>query len=159
MSSSDLARLNNYTKRNISDVMEGLKMAALVKATRTGNQVRYRLNRRQELIDLIGNLPSSFPLWTTVFQLLDTVFRVSLEFQSKKHEVSGVEAHQALNKMAPILEQLDLTAPAQQPNAAQYWKSFVNWTSHLSSSLASGKSQLCSRRPPPKHRRRKSKKK
>jgi DNA-binding transcriptional ArsR family regulator len=143
MSSADLARLNKYTKRNVADIMESLKIGGLVKATRTGNQVRYRLDRRQKLIDLIGSLPSAFPSWTPIFHLLHTILRVSSEFGSKKHEVAGVEAHQALNRMVPVLEQLDLAVPAQQPNAALYWKSFVTWSLQLTGSLASGKSQHC----------------
>ncbi|MBW1811477.1 MAG: winged helix-turn-helix transcriptional regulator [Deltaproteobacteria bacterium] len=159
MSSSDLARLNKYTKRNVADIMESLKTAGLVKAIRTGNQVRYRFDRRQELIDLIGSLPSVFPSWTSIFQLLYTIRRVSLEFGGKKHEVAGVEAHQALNEMVPLIEQLDLAAPPQQSDATLYWKAFVTWALQLTGSLASGKSQLCSRRSPPgRNRRRQSKK-
>jgi len=142
MSSLDLARLTSYTKRNVSDILEGLKMASLVKATNIGNQVRYRLSRFRELDNLIGVLPSAFPEWTSIFQLLTTIMRAAAESRNRKQEVSGVEAHQAMNRALPILEQLDITAPTQRSSAVRYWKSFVEWSSQLTGDLASGKSHV-----------------
>lgn len=144
LSCADLARLTSYTKRNVSDVMESLRAAGLVKATKTGNQVRYRLDRRQELTGLIGHLPTIFPAWGSLFRLLDAILQLSSRLQAAKPEVAGVEAHQDLDKMKPVLEQLDLTAPVRQPTAAAYWHSFVDWASQLTSNLATGTSGFTS---------------
>jgi len=70
LSAADAAAEAGYTKRNMAEALEALRMSGLLEAYAVRNQRLYGLADAAWLSALPGSLPESYPRWSSVFRIL-----------------------------------------------------------------------------------------
>lgn len=137
LSAAELARSVQYTKRNVAEILDGLKASGLVKGTPSGNLVRFRLEQRAELSALARPLPRYAPEWATIFKLLLVLKEIFEKASILPARVSVLEAHKILRSLDPEIGQLGLRLPQPQAQPEQTWKALTAWAVDLSTRFAS----------------------
>jgi len=101
-SAAELALEACYTKANVVEALESLRIGGVVEATREGNALRYRLQGRAEVESLVDPLPTrraSF-LWPTLIAWRITAQQELLSSAGKA--VRQVETSKLLAELASI---------------------------------------------------------
>ena len=137
-SAAELARRVSYTKRNVNDILEGLRAAGLVRLKASGNQARYRLAHRRQLSEWLGELPDNFPRWNPIFRLMLAFGRLSRKIHHKSSKARAAEASRMLREHGALLMELDLLEPPPQETAEKYSDAFSAWATRLAADIASG---------------------
>ncbi|MBA2447568.1 MAG: hypothetical protein H0V51_06030 [Chloroflexi bacterium] len=137
-SAADLAGEVSYTKRNVADELESLRMAGLLRVTPARNQLRYRLARPRELWAFGGRRPSRFPRWSATFRLLCAMLDLARRADALDPAVRAVEARRALRHLSAELEQAGFEPPSAEATGLASWCDFEQWALDLTASLASG---------------------
>lgn len=141
LSAADLAPEVGYTKRNVADALDSLRMAGLLEALPIRNQLRYRLSFPARLTLAVGDLPTVFPQWAPLFRALWVIGEYARRFESFGPLVAPVEARGALRRMAPDLQ---LAGVAMPPDAIgnHLLPVFEKWALALLTGWASGELTL-----------------
>ncbi|HEY7281099.1 MAG TPA: hypothetical protein VID47_05830 [Actinomycetota bacterium] len=126
LSAADLAHVVGYTKRNVADALEALKMGGLLEVIPQRNQLRYRSARTSELADLVGDLPGDFPNWRSIFRILETMLSTARRTEGLNPSVRGVEAARALHELTDDMRLAGLKAPPFA-DAGEAWARFESW--------------------------------
>lgn len=104
LSASELAVEAGYTKRNVAESLEALRMAGLLEALPVRNQIRYRLVHSSQLTSALGALPACFPKWAPLFRALWLIVDDARRIESLEPLVAAVEARSTLRRIASDLQ-------------------------------------------------------
>jgi hypothetical protein len=134
-SAAEIAEQIDYTKRNVADALESLRLADIVFPETHGNQIRYRFNR-PELPSTVTPLPRWFPSWRAIFRVVTAVLSVDARESAFSKTARAVEARKAVDSMqseilAAGLRQVDLEATGED-----FWDAFVDWAEEVFTGLA-----------------------
>lgn len=142
LSAADLAAEAGYTKRNIAEELDALKMAGLLEAIRMRNQLRFRLTRPAELVNLLEELPSTFPRWPSIFRILERLMRTAQEAERLPPSVRAVEAAKVLHDLDDDLRLVGTEGPVPDSAEQDLWDRLEGWAATLAEAWASGATEL-----------------
>lgn len=134
LAAADLAPDVGYTKRNVAEALEALRIAGLLEVSPWRNQLRYRLAKVDELLSLVGAVPAIFPRWRFIFRVLMRLLETVRTTEGLQSSVRLVETDKALRTMDGDLRNADLPnpGPSDQPRE----EAFSSWANNLVRSLA-----------------------
>jgi DNA-binding transcriptional ArsR family regulator len=135
---ADLAAETDYTKRNVAEALEALRMAGLVQAVPLRNQLQYRLTSSDVLAHLPGEMPHTFPRWRAIFRILGALLEAAQRAEHLNATTRRVEASDVLHALAPDLHALGLQSPLSDSRGRDSWAAFESWALAMSSAWASG---------------------
>jgi len=135
---ADLAAETAYTKRNVAEALEALRMAGLVRAAHLRNQFQYRLASPEVLTCLPGEMPQTFPRWRPIFRILDALVGAAERAEYLNATTRRVEASDVLHTLAPDLHALGLHSPLADRSDGGSWAAFESWALATSSAWALG---------------------
>jgi DNA-binding transcriptional ArsR family regulator len=145
LSAADLAVDAGYTKRNVAEALDALRMAGLLEVAPHRNQLLYALAQPKELATLAGPLPNSFPRWRPIFRILHRLLDTARSAEKLTRRVQNVEADRTLRELEADLGPAGV--PRQTSLAAEEaWAAFEMWALELSEQWASGGPRAMSRR-------------
>lgn len=148
LTAGEIADEVEYTKRNLAEALESLKMAGLVAVEPVRNQLRYRLARQKELLMLIGRRPEFFPVWKPVFRILASLLDLASRVDDMDPRVRAVEAHRTLRALAPEFRRAGIEGRAEHLGPERVWIEVQRWGLEFASRIASGDADAF-RKPPP----------
>ncbi len=119
LSAAELAPEAGYTKRNIAETLDALRMAGLLEVVPVRNQLRYQLAKATELRAMVGAIPTVFPRWHAIFHVLERLLETARRAESLAPEVRAVEAARTLNDLQADLRLAGVAKPPQDVVAAQ----------------------------------------
>ncbi len=137
LSAADLAAEAGYTKRNVAEALEALRMAGLLEVQALRNQRLYSLADAGWLTSLPGGLPDSYPRWSSVFRILEGFLVAARRAEVLPERARTVEASDALRLLSSDLPQVGvrLSEEARGPDA---WPTLQRLAADLSGAWASG---------------------
>ncbi len=139
-SAADLATETSYTKRNMAQVLEALRLADVVQAFPIRNQIHYRMPRERidQLREQLSPVPASFVRWPPVLHVLTAVYETMQLFESKNKNIRGVEARAAVERLADAIRVARFPEPRRNVRGSEFWDEFVSWSLALAGNLAAG---------------------
>jgi hypothetical protein len=140
-SAADLAAETSYTKRNMAQVLEALRLADVVQAFPIRNQIHFRMPRERvdRLREQLSPVPASFVRWPSVLHVLTAVHETMRLFESKKENVRGVEARAAVERLTGAIRVARFPEPLRNVRGAGFWSEFVSWSLAAGDNLAAGR--------------------
>jgi len=136
---ADLAAETAYTKRNVAEALEALRMAGVVQAGPLRNQLQYRLTDSDVLTHLPGEMPHTFPRWRSIFRVLDALLGAAQHAEHLNMTTRMVEASDVVHALAPDLHALGLQSPLSDTRGQDQWAALESWALEISSAWASGR--------------------
>ena len=136
---ADLAVETAYTKRNVAEALEALRMAGLVQAVQLRNQLQYWLANSDALTHLPGGMPQIFPMWRPIFRILGAQLVAAQRAEQLTATARRVEASDVVHTLMPDLHALGLRSPLTESPGPDSWASFESWALATSSAWASGR--------------------
>lgn len=136
-SAAELAQAVAYTKRNVADALESLRMAGLLEVLRNSNQLRYRLTRPTHLAPFVGDLPAIFPVWAPIFRALWVIVEYAQRVERFEPMVAAVEAQVALRHVASDLQRAGVNLPTDT-TGEPVRLAFERWAIEMVSGWAGG---------------------
>lgn len=137
LTAADLAGSAGYTKRNVAEALEALRMAGLVEVERVRNQLAYRLADARWLMSLPGSMPSLFPRWRSVFRILERTLEATRRAETLSPRVRTVEAADVLHALETDLRLVGEPATVGE-RGQDLWADLEQRALRLSSAWASG---------------------
>ena len=137
-SAADLADEAGYTKRNIAEGLEALRMAGLLEAERRRNQLVYRLADAEGLMGLLGSMPSSFPKWRSVFRILESFITESRRIEPLKAGAAAVEASDVLLDLESDLRAVGARVPRVDVRSPDPWSDLMQAALDLAEAWSTG---------------------
>jgi hypothetical protein len=137
LSAADVAGEAGYTKRNVAEVLEALRMAGLLETHAVRNQRVYGLVDAGWLTSLPGSLPGSFPRWSSVFRILQGLLTATRTAEALPPRAQTVEASDALHDLSPDLLQVG-AHPSPEQLGPDAWTTLQRLAVDLSGAWASG---------------------
>ena len=137
LSAADIAVEAGYTKRNVAEALEALRMAGLLIVHALRNQRLYSLAAAGWLTAVPGRLPDSYPTWSSMFRILEGLITGLRRTETLTARARHVEASDVLRDLSSDLQQVGvrLTAEQQGPDA---WTTLERLALDLSRAWASG---------------------
>ena len=135
---ADLAGEAGYTKRHIAEALDALRMAGLLEAERRRNQLLYRTTSAQALIGLLGDVPSCFPRWHSIFRILERLLEAARCAESLTPRARAVEASDALHDTEADLRIAGSRMPDVEMQTRDPWAELEPWALELVGSWAAG---------------------
>jgi hypothetical protein len=111
LSASELAVEAGYTKRNVAESLDALRMSGQLEALPVRNQIQYRLAHSSQLTSALGALPAYFPNWAPLFRALWLIIDDARRVEALEPLVAAVEARGALRRMASDLQRIGIDMP------------------------------------------------
>lgn len=137
LTAADLASDAGYTKRNIAEALEALRMAGLLEAVRLRNLLVYRLTAAEWLMSLPGSMPSRFPTWRAIFRILERALEAARRAETLGPRVKTVEAADVFHELEADLRLVGVPPPADK-RGRDPWTEFEQRALELSKAWASG---------------------
>lgn len=138
LSAADLASEAGYTKRNVAEELDALRLAGLLEVFPVRNQRRYRVARVVELVSVVGELPSSFPRWRSTFRILERLLQTARQGQAWTASVREVEATKVLHDLEEDLGTLTARESPPEIGKADLWNRMERWAIELTKDWARG---------------------
>lgn len=135
---ADLAGVAGYTKRNLAESLDALRMGGLLHAEPRRNQLVYRLTDAEKLMSMLGGKPSSFPMWRSVFRILESLLELTGRAEGMKSAVRVVEAADVLRDLDADLRAVGQRPPSVDMLGPDPWAELTGWASGLAKTWASG---------------------
>ena len=137
LSAADAAAEAGYTKRNVAEALEALRMAGLLEVHAQRNQRLYSLADAGWLTALPGSLPRSFPRWSSVFRILEGLIAGARRAEALTARARTVEASDVLHHLRSDFQHVGvrLTEEEQGPDA---WVTMQRLAVELTGAWASG---------------------
>lgn len=126
-----------YTKRNVADALEALRMAGLLEELQVRNEHRYRLLRPANVRSFVGLTPKLSPDWNAVFTLLFDLSALARRGSAWSPIIGAVEARKLLRERRATLQRVGLQGPPGVTGDA-YWAAFEAWATDVARRLAAG---------------------
>ena len=136
-SAADVAADAGYTKRNIAEALEALRMAGLLEVHALRNQRLYGLADAGWLTALPGGLPSSYPAWSSVFRVLDGLIAGLRRADKLTARARNVEASDVLRDLRGDLRRVGVSL-SEAERGAEAWTTLQRLAVDLSREWASG---------------------
>lgn len=142
-SAADLAAETNFTKRNVAQILDALRLAGMVQAMPHRNQFHYRLSEEQtrQVRDLLAPMPTVFVRWPYVLNVITVAAQAMKQFESSTKTVRAVEVRSIVDKLNPLIYNTSLTCPDANVHGPAFWDEFVSWLERTVETLAAGKVQ------------------
>lgn len=138
LSAADLADKAGYTKRNIAEALEVLRMAGLLEAEHRRNQLVYRLAEAEGLMGMLGDMPSSFPKWRSVFRILESLITASRRVQSLTAGAAVVEASDVLDDLDADFRAVGVRMPRVDVQSRDPWSDVIVQALDLAEAWSTG---------------------
>ncbi len=135
---SDLVPDVNFTKRNIDNALDSLRMAGVLENRPVRNQHQYRLTEPARLLAFVGERPRLYPRWTPIFRCVAPILHLAAQADEFSPPVAMVEASRVFREIKPFVEAAGLMRPGVQVGGVSAWQTFVSWADELSRRLAAG---------------------
>jgi hypothetical protein len=126
MTAADLAVETSYTKRNVLNELEPLRLAGVVNSVRAVNADRFSLARSEQLIALIGPVPPRSTRWTRTFQVLHVMLEITGRGGKRSELQNAVEAARLLNEQRGLFVGAEMHPPPL-PAGIAAWSAFLDW--------------------------------
>jgi DNA-binding transcriptional ArsR family regulator len=137
LSAGDLAAEAGYTKRNVAEALEALRMAGLLEALARRNQRVYGLTDAVWLTSLPGGLPDTYPPWGSVFRILEGFLTATDRAEALPERARTVEASDALRDLYGDLLQVGVRL-SEEERGPSAWPTLQRLAADLSGAWASG---------------------
>lgn len=137
---TDLATETNYTKRNVAQVLEALRLVGFVKAFPIRNHVCYTITnkRNTQLREQLAPMPTVFLRWSYILRLITSLFEAMKRLEQKSDVVRSVEIRAAIDELNDVFHWTDLTQPKSEMRGPNFWLEFVSWLKSTVDKLAAG---------------------
>lgn len=135
LATSEIAGEIDYTKRNVADALESLRLAGVVSSERHRNAVYHRLNRT-ELRSAVTPLPKLFPAWKDIFRIISTLLAVDAREEALSKAARAVEARRAVESLHGALETASMKQPDLTTVGEDFWEAFLDWATQTMTGLA-----------------------
>ena len=136
---SDTTKIG-YSKRNLAEVLEGFAQGGILSAFSVRNQWRYQIIKRNQILNLIGQLPEFLPDWRHILEVVLSLRATIRQIEKKSESTKLVEIRNLLSNLETSLRKLNLTPPPLQADFEAYWNAFAEWILRFLESLARGSS-------------------
>jgi hypothetical protein len=137
LSAADVAAEAGYTKRNIAEALEALRMAGLLEAVPLRNQRLFGLADAGWLASLPGALPESFPGWSSVFRVLEGLIAGVDRAEALPARARTVEAADTLRDLRDDLRRVGVRLSGEQMGR-DAWATLLDLATRLPEAWASG---------------------
>ncbi len=137
LTASDLASDAGYTKRNIAESLDALRMAGLLEVAPRRNQLVYRLAAAKWLATLPGDMPLCFPAWRSVFRIIARTLETARRATTVGPGARAVEAADALHDLEADLSAVG-PVPPNMGLSPDPWSDFEQWALAFATTWASG---------------------
>lgn len=134
IAASEIADRIDYTKRNVADSLESLRLAGVVQIESRGNANYFRLTR--DLRSLMTPLPKLFPYWKVVFRVIQMLLTVDARQEPRTKAVRAVEARTVVESVTSDILAGGLKKPDTSITGEPFWDEFVRWRSQIAEGLA-----------------------
>lgn len=134
---AELASDACYTKRNVAEELEAMRLGGLLDVVVAGNQHRYRLARRAGLADFVGALPTVFPRWPEVVRVLVGALLLARRLPRISQRARLVEVDAFLRSRAADLRRAAV-APPPTTSPQQLVPMYDRWAAETFRRLADG---------------------
>ncbi|MGH2748046.1 MAG: hypothetical protein ACRDKB_09005 [Actinomycetota bacterium] len=135
LATSDIAGEIDYTKRNVADALESLRLAGVVFSERHRNAMHHRLNRT-DLRGVATPLPKLFPAWKPIFRVISGLLVVEARQEALSKAARAVEARRVVESLKGALEAASLRRPDLTVVGEDFWQAFSNWATETMTGLA-----------------------
>lgn len=121
ISTSGLAQMSGYTKRNVADECDTLQRAGVLAVRPMGNRLYYSLARRAELEAFVGELAPIRPNWTAILNVAREL--VTLERRAEEVRLTTLPVHvrKTIRLIEGDLDELDIEAPSGGVRGVDLW--------------------------------------
>ena len=137
-SASELAPEVGYTKRNVAEALDGLRLAGVLETIAFGNQLRFRLSAPETLASAVGNFPDYFPRWVPIMRILRALLDYAGTAQAQRPAVRGVEAHGLIRALRPDLDLIGVSPPTDRPASDDFAPVLEDWVREVTTGWAAG---------------------
>lgn len=135
LAASDIADRIDYTKRNVAESLESLRLAGMVVIEARGNANYFRLNRR-EFRSAMTPLPKLFPYWSAIFRVVQVMLTVDAREEARTKATRSVEARTAVESVKSDVMSGGLKRPDTSILGEEFWGEFLRWGSEIAEGLA-----------------------
>jgi hypothetical protein len=137
-SASDLVEDAGFKKRNVADALDSLRWGGVLAVERSRNQLRYRLVDAQGWRTMLGELPTVWLHWTSVFPTLAAVADGEERANRLPDRVRNVELSKLVrdNSQAIVAARMP-TPPAPGPEI-RFAEAFSEWFARVVSEVVRG---------------------
>ena len=148
ISAAALTSVVLYSKRNVLEELESLRMAGTLHVSAAGNRHIYRLQHPKALAALLGPLPSVCPNWIALFAVLEALLGLAAKEPGVDSVVRAVEANGVMQRrkadlaaMTPSLHSVWPAPPSSPANGGPlaWLASFDAWAIAFTEALATGR--------------------
>jgi DNA-binding transcriptional ArsR family regulator len=133
VTTSEVATQIDYTKRNVAEALESLRLAGLVSSDFRGNTAQHRLNR-QAVLSAVGPLPALFPRWKSILRVLSSIMNLASRANTSRMALA-VEARSAVESVRPEIADSGLRKP-DLSSTGDFWETFTVWAMEVTTGLA-----------------------
>lgn len=139
-SAADLAAETAYTKRNVAQVLDALRLGDVVQAFPIRNQIHFRMPRERliQLREQLEPVPSAFVRWSAVLHVLPALQDLLERIEGEDNDVRAVEARAFAENIVDSIRFARLPPPRRDLRGAEYWNEFVAWALAAANNLAIG---------------------
>lgn len=116
-----------YSKRNHAEILEDLCLGGFFDKYLQGNQSRYRLIKRDQLIALLKPLPKYAPPWRIFLQILLPLRDVIQRTEHASTSTMAVEIRNCLEQVETQCRKIHLTPPSFHNDFQAYLHAFEEW--------------------------------
>lgn len=131
-STSDLAQLCGYSKRNVEKSLLGLERAGWVVRTRGGASLRWSLVDHAAITGLFSPMPVSNVSFLALHRVLEALLPLD-RYRSESREVRSAVARRVLAEQGPTAEWGSVRLPAPSVGA-DAWEEALAWVGDLADS-------------------------
>ncbi len=127
-----------YSKRNLAEILEELWLCGLVDKSLLRNQQRYRLVKREQLIQFLSPLPKYTPSWRHIIEVLLPIRDCLQGIEKYSESTQVVEIRNLLISLQGKLQKLQLTPPSFQGDMGKYLSAFDQWLLNIAGKISQG---------------------
>ncbi len=116
-----------YSKRNLAEILNDLRLGGLFNIFMQGNQQRYRLIKNDQLFSVLNPIPKSAPSWRHIFKVLLTLRDCAKRSEDFSDSTRVVEIRSCLALLEESIHRLGISPPSFHGNFPSYLDSFSEW--------------------------------
>ena len=137
-SAADLAAETHFTKRNVAQILDALRLAGMVQTMPHRNQLQYRLSEEHagRLRDLLAPMPSVFIRWPYALHVITAAIEAMKQFELSSRVVRAVEIRSVVEKLNTSIYNARLAGPKGNVHGPEFWDEFVSWLEKTVESLS-----------------------
>lgn len=125
-----------YTRRQVANDLESLRLGGLLRRTERYDSATYSLRAPEALVSLIGDRPSVNPRWAPVFRVLTALLEANETLSQTSVRMPASELARSLRDLQPALEESGLREPPVAVGRLDV-DAVLAWAHDLLASLAS----------------------